>query len=445
MEKIVVVGGGIAGTTAAITAKKKASEVPVSLITEEKYAAYSRCGLTYLISGEVRRWESLLRYNGVLNQTKIDLKLLTCVKKIDIPNKRVILSKPNEYYKTLEYTKLILATGATAIKPAIAGINLKNVFEMRNLDDALQIKEIVRNKKKAVVAGGGLVCVETAEALMRVGVKVTIVSPQKEILDMVFDEKIGKLVRRKLKEHKVEIIDASKVERIYGTSKVEAVKVDGRILSCDMLIMALGVRPNSSLALEAGIPTGKYDGIVVNDRMETKIRDIYAAGDCAETYNFITNEYMPVQLATVAYREGEVAGENSVGGDKKLRKVITNSCIKIFGLELAAIGITLKEADRTGIKTYDVFIESNNKIDYFPRKKSIWTHLIFDKRTDRLIGAQLAGEKASVWGNFAALAILEGLKVDDLADFINSYSPSVENFWAGIVAAARKIRELNRA
>ncbi|MEM3403552.1 MAG: FAD-dependent oxidoreductase [Nitrososphaeria archaeon] len=444
MEKIVVVGGGIAGTIAAMTAKKESSKTPVSLITEERYAAYSRCGLPYLISGEVKRWEHLLIYNEetLRNQTMIDLKLSTYVKKIDTSNRRIIISELNEYSKTLEYTKLIIATGATAIKPSIVGINLKNVFEIRNLNDSLKIKEAAQSKGKAIIVGGGLVCLETAEALRRTGVKVTIVSQEKEILSMVFDEEIGKLVRRRLEEHKVEVIEASKLEYIYGTRKVEAVKVNGRILPCSILVMALGVKPNSSLALEAGIPTGKYGGIIVNDKMETKIQDIYAAGDCTEIYNFITNEYMPIQLATIAHREGEIAGGNSVGGNKGIGKVVSNSCTKIFGLELATVGITLKEADRMGIKAYDIFIKSSNKIDYFPRKKSVWTYLIFDSKTNRLIGAQLAGERASTWGNFAALAILQGLNVDDLANFSNSYSPSVENFWAGLVVAAKKVREL---
>jgi len=310
---------------------------------------------------------------------------------------------------------------------------------MRRLNDALKVKEIAEKGKKIVIAGGGLVSVETAEALTKKGVRVTMVFLEDEVLSMVFDEDIGKMVRKKLEGNGTEIISSSKIEQFYGIRRIEAVKADGQILPCDYLILATGVKPNTQLAKDAGIPVGKYEGIIVNDKMETRIEGIYAAGDCVETRNFITGENVPIQLATTAYREGEVAGENAAGGNRRIPKMISNVCAKVFGLEVASIGLTVQDARRNGIEVYQSFVENIDKVEYFPGGKKTCTSLLFNEQNGKLIGAQFAGERAATWGNFAALAIIKGLNAEELANFDISYSPSVENFWTGITTAARKL------
>jgi len=441
VEKIIVVGGGVAGINAAIAARKENENIKITVIDQEEYPQYSRCGLPYLISEEIGDWKKFVKYDTKILRDifKLDPNLSTSVKKIDLPKRRILVVDSIGNERILEYAKLILATGAIPIKPAVKGINLTNIFEMRTLNDALKVKEIAKKGKKIIIAGGGLVSVETAEALTKKGVKVIMVFLEDEILSMVFDGDIGQMVRKKLEEHGVEIISSSKIEQFYGMKRIEAVKADGQILPCDYLILATGVKPNTQLVKDAGIPIGKYGGIIVNDQMETRIEDIYAAGDCVEIRNFITGENVPIQLATTAYREGEIAGENAAGGNRRMPKIINNVCAKVFDLELASVGLTIQDTRRNGIEVYQSFVENIDKVEYFPEGKKTWTSLLFNKKNSNLIGAQFAGERAATWGNFAALAIIEGLNAEELANFNTSYSPSVENFWTGITTAARKL------
>ncbi|MGQ9781723.1 MAG: FAD-dependent oxidoreductase [Nitrososphaeria archaeon] len=446
MEKIVIIGGGIAGTTAAISARKNNGNAQIQLIDQEKYVQYSRCGLPYLISEEVKEWNELIQQDEdvLKNKFRIQLRLSTLVKKVDVSNNRLIVADPRGSEMILDYTRLIFATGSIPIRPMVKGINLENIFEMRRIEDALNIIDSVKRKRKAVIIGGGLVSVETAEAITKAGGEVTMIFCEDELLSLIFDEYIGRMIRNKLEEKGVEVLPSSRIEQFYGINKVEAVKADGRIFPCDFVILATGVKPNTDLAREAGIPLGKYEGIIVDKRMETKVDKVYAAGDCVEINNFITNESIPIQLATTAYREGEVAGENASGGNRRIQNMISNVCAKIFDVELASVGITYRDAIKNRIDVSRSIVETEDKIEYFPTKKKLWTSLLFDAKDNRLIGAQFAGEKAATWGNFAALAILKEMNIDELADFNTSYSPVVENFWTGITTAARKLRSQQR-
>jgi len=441
VEKIIVIGGGVAGINAAIAARKESENIKITVIDQEEYPQYSRCGLPYLISEEIGDWKKLIKYdaNFLRDKFKLDINLSTSVKKIDLQKRRIFTVDSIGKERILEYTKLIIATGAIPIKPAIRGMNLSNIFEMRTLNDALKVKEIAKKGRKIIIAGGGLVSVETAEALTKKGVKVTMVFLEDEVLSMVFDRDIGQIVRKKMEEHGVEIISSSKIEEFYGMKRIEAVKADGQILPCDYLILATGVKPNTQFLNGTGIPIGKYDGIIVNDKMETRIEGVYAAGDCVEIRNFITGENVPIQLATTAYRQGEIAGGNAAGGNRRMPKTINNVCAKVFGLEVASVGLSVHDTRRNGIEAYQSFVENIDKVEYFPGGKRTWTSLLFNKQNSNLIGAQFAGGSAATWGNFAALAIIERLSVEELANFETSYSPSVENFWVGITTATRKL------
>jgi NADH oxidase (H2O2-forming) len=442
VEKIIIIGGGIAGTAAAISARRTNGNVQIQVIDHERYMQYSRCGLPYLVSGEVKEWTELIQQDEDLLRKRlgIELYLSTSVKKVDTSNNRLIAVDLTGKERMLDYSKLVFATGAIPIRPTVKGINLENIFEMRKIDDALKLMDLVKRRKRAVVVGGGLVSVETAEAITKKGGKVTIIFEEDEILSLIFDDYIGRMIRNKLEENGIEVVSSSKIEQFYGINRVEAVKADGAIFPCDFVILATGVKPNTELAREARIRLGKHDGIIVNKRMKTEADNIYAAGDCVEINDFITNQSIPFQLATTAYREGEVAGENVSGGNRSIQDMVSNVCVKIFDIELASVGITCRDAVKNRIDVLQSNVETEDKIRYFPTKKKLWTSLLFNKKDNRLIGAQFAGEKAAVWGDFAALAVLKMMDIDELADFNTSYSPAVENFWTGITTAARRLR-----
>lgn len=442
MERIIVIGGGLAGVSSALSARKQNQENEIVLIEKEKYAGYSRGNLPYIISDNIRNYDYIGPTIDFFNKNKIHAFLSSSVKKIDLNNKKITFTDPEKHDRVINFTKVIIATGTTSIKLNVRGHDLENIFELRTIEDTIRIKENATRNKKVVIVGGGLVAIETAEALFKRGCKITIVLPETEILYKTFDENIGKIFREKIEKKGIEIITKTTIKAFYGKGKVEAIETEKGVISCNFAILALGVKPNTILAKEAGIPLGKYDGIIVDERMQTKRTNVYAAGDCVEYTNFITNDKMPIQIATLALQGGEVAGRNAAGGDEKMGKVISNLCAKIFGSEIASIGITLKEAKNLRKKVLSANIILNkNEIHTFSKMKT-YINLIFDSENRKLIGAQMIGRRAATWGNFLALAIIKEVKIEEITYFCNSYSPFIEEPIAAVVAAAKRIREL---
>lgn len=216
---------------------------------------------------------------------------------------------------------------------------------------------------------------------------------------------------------------------------VEAIETEKGIISCDYSILALGVKPNTVLARETGIPLGKYEGIIVNEKMETERENVYAAGDCVEYINFITKEKTLIQTATLAIQSGEIAGKNAAGGNEKIGRVFSNICSKIFGFEIASVGITWREAKDLKKKILSTSITQHLMYS----NANFYINLIFDSENKILIGAQMIGKRAATWGNFLALAIIKEVKIDEIAYFCNSYSPFLEEPITAIVRAAKTI------
>jgi len=438
MERVVVVGGGIAGVTAALSARDQNKKIEILLIEKEKYAGYSRGELPYIIS---EKYDRVTSRTEVLKQNEVRTYLSSFVKKIDVPNKKITFLASDMHERILDFTKLVIATGAIPVKLNVRGCNLNNIYELRTIDDAIKIKGNIVKKSKVVIVGGGLVAIETAEALLKRGCKIVMVFPEKEILYKVFDENFGKMLREKMEKKGIEIIPSNQVKAFYGKGKVEATEVDEGIIPCDFAILTLGVVPNTVLAREAGILLGKYNGIIVDERMKASAEDVYSAGDCVEHVDFVTKKRTPIQVAALAYQGGEVAGRNAAGGSEKIEKTISNICAKIFGYEIASVGITFRETKnfrKEVLSSYTV-LGGNG---YYRSREKTHVNLIFDGESRRLIGAQVIGRRAATWGNFLALAVIKEVNVEEMAYFCNSYSPSVEEVVAAVIVAAKRAREL---
>ncbi|MCX8188354.1 MAG: FAD-dependent oxidoreductase [Nitrososphaeria archaeon] len=433
MERIIIVGGGIAGVSSALNARKQNQENEIILIEKEKHAGYLRGNLPYIISDNIRNYYDMVPTVDYLIKNRINVHLSSFVKKIDLNNKKIIFLGPEKHERVLNFTKIIIATGTMPIKLNVKGRELNNIFELKTIEDAIRIKENIMKNRKVVIIGGGLVALETSEVLLKKGCKVVIVSPEKEVLYKIFDENFGQIIREKIEKSEIEVITENKVKEFYGKGKVEAIETEKGIIPCDYLILALGVKPNTDLAKEAGIPLGKYEGIIVNEEMKTKKEDVYAAGDCVEYTNFITNEKTLIQTTTLALQGGEIAGKNAAGGNEKIGKIISNICAKIFGSEIASIGITCREAKN--------FKKEILVIDTVFNKDEAYIKLIFDRENKKLIGAQLICKRAATWGNFLALAIIKEVKIDEIAYFCNSYSPFLGEPIAPIVMVAKKIMD----
>lgn len=439
VKRIIIVGGGIAGVSSALGARKQNQESEIILIEKEKYAGYLRGKLPYIISGNIRDYNVIPAIDYFI-KNRINVFLSSFVKKIDLNNKKITFIDSEKHEKILNFTKIIIATGTLPVKLNVRGCELKNIFELRTLEDAIKIKESIMKKRKVVIVGSGLVALETAEVLFKRGCKIVIVSPEKEVLYKILDENFGQILREKIEKSGIEIITKNRVKAFHGKGKVEAIETEKGIIPCDYSLLALGVKPNTGLARETGIPLGKYEGIIVNDRMETEKEDAYAAGDCVEYTNFITDERIPIQTATLAFQGGEIAGKNAAGGDEKMGRVISNICAKVFGSEIASVGITCREAKNFKKRILSInTIFNKNEQPIYTKVKS-YINLIFDSENKRLIGAQMIGKRAGAWGNFLALSIIKEVKIDEIAYFCNSYSPFLEeSVVAEIVATAKKL------
>ncbi|MBC7090415.1 MAG: FAD-dependent oxidoreductase [Nitrososphaeria archaeon] len=440
MERIIVIGGGIAGVSAALGARKQNEKIEIIIIEKEKYIGYLRGKLPYIISGKIN-YDKVIPRIDFLKEKRIQVFLSSIVNKIDLNDKKITFMNSEKHERTIDFSKIIFATGSIPLSLNVRGRNLDRIYELRTIEDAIKInKEVMRNMK-VVIVGGGLVAVKTAESLLKRGCKIVMIFPEPEILYRVFDDNIGKVFREKMEKRGVEVIHKNSVKAFYGTKSVEATDTEKGVIPCDMVILALGSKPNTVLARRAGIPLGQHDGIIVDERMETVERGVYAAGDCAEYTNFITKEKEPIHLAALAFQSGEVAGINAAGGSERMGKIIENISAKIFGTEILSVGITLRETKNFRIKVLSSYLVLE-KNDCYKSKLKTYINLIFDSESRKLIGAQMIGKGAMAWSNFLTLSIIKEVSVKEMAYFCYSYSPKVNEIMAEVIAAAKRAKDL---
>ena len=439
-HEVVIIGGGGGGLTAALAAKKTSYDTNVTLITKDPLS-YSPCALPFVISGEIdsferisKRIEDICRNSGI-----------TCVidEALGIDTKKkAVKTRKSEF----RYTSLIIATGGTPLIPPVKGTHLKNVYTLYRLEDAEKIMDAAKNAKSAVVVGGGAIGLEAAAALIESGLKVTLIEGLEYVLSKALDADYSQAVENKLAENGIELIKGINVEEITGASRVESVKVAGKEIQADMVIMVTGLRPNVKIAESAGIETLK--GCIKTDEyMESGVKGVFAAGDCAITKSLITGKPAPGLLGTIAIRQGTVAGMNSVGEREVFENVLGAMILRIFDIEVGRTGITEKEAKSEGMETVTGKIKSTTTAEYYPKGKGIEVKLIFNAADKRIVGAQAIGG-GGVAGkiNLLTLAIAKNMTVDDLIRMEYCYTPPLAPSHNPIVLAAenayRKMKRL---
>jgi len=403
-RKIIVIGGVAAGTKAAAKAKREDPNSEVIIFTKEEYISYSGCGLPYFIGKVVQSKDHLILRTPQEFKHSLGIDVYTKHEVIDVDkqNKKVIvkdLSTNNikEYF----YDKLIIATGASPVKPNIEGINLKRVFTLRSVGDALKIREILDNDppKNPVIVGGGFIGLELAENLKERGFDVKIIEVADQILPG-YDFEIAKLVEKYLIEEKgVKVFTSKKIVKILGNEEQEVSKVlldSGEEIETDLLIWSAGIRPNVELAKKIGIEIGSTGAIRVDKYMRTNIEDIYSAGDCCETTNLVCNKPTWVPLGSTANKMGRVAGNNVVYDNEEnfesFEGVLGTNILKLFSLTIAKTGLSERQAREEGFEVESVIVPSDDKAHYYPTSKMVILKLIADKKTGRILGAQGIGE-----------------------------------------------------
>jgi len=361
---------------------------------------------------------------------------------IDRKNKTVAIRNEGGEVQELEYDKLVLATGANSFIPPIPGIDLENIYNLKDIHDADAIKEKLAKHQalNAVIVGGGLIGVEVAEAFHEMGCRITIVETLPNILPMM-DPEMSALVEGHFEGHGVRIKTGTKVTEFVGNGKVEKVVTDQGEIPADMVIMAVGVRPATKLAVEAGIEIGPTRAIAVNDRMQTSDPNIFAAGDCAEKTNIITGKPCYVPLGSTANKEGRVAANSICDVADSFPGVLGSAICKIFDFSVGRTGLGEQEARDAGYDVVTCQAPAPDKPHFIPSAKLLFLKLIADRKTRKLLGAQATGMGvADRRIDIAATAITAGMTVDQLAHLDLSYAPPFSPAMDNILAAANILR-----
>ncbi|MDZ7673289.1 MAG: FAD-dependent oxidoreductase [Halanaerobiales bacterium] len=372
--KIAVIGGVAAGTSAAAKARRTNKDAEIVIFEKDKDISYAACGLPYYISGVTPKREKVIinTPEEFAKEYDVDVKVEHEVTNLDIEKKELTFKNlKNDKEDKYNYDKLIITTGAKALVPPIPGIDLENIYPLRSVRDADRIKEKVKGKKKVTIIGAGLIGLEMAESFSELKKEVTVVELQDKILPP-FSEDITKYVDNHLREQGVKLVLGDGVSKFLGDGSVsEVVTSSGKKIESDFVLLSLGIRPEVTLAKEAGIKIGGTGAIEVNEKMETNVDGVYAAGDCAETVNLLTDEKTWIPMGSTANKQGRVAGENAGGGNNHHFGVFQTAITKIFDYTVAKTGLDENEAKDAGFEPVVVEITGSNHASYFPNFKKM--------------------------------------------------------------------------
>ncbi len=446
---VVVIGGGACGLKAACRAKRRNEDLNVTVVDSSPYPSLGRCGLPYYVGGIVHSVEDLRKtLAGVVRdeeyfKTVKGIDVLSNTKATEIDRKRRTVRIVRDGSEDeLNYDYLVIATGSRPVNLNVPNSDAEGVLTLHNPEDAEKILEMWDEGvlEKAVIVGGGLIGMEMVEALSNLDVKVTVVEIMDHILPMLLDREMSMLVESYLREKGVEIMTNSTVSEIVTKNgRVCGVKVNGKEVECDLVLVAIGVKPNVDLALECGLEVGKF-GIKVDERLKTSDERIFAGGDCVENVCLITGKPIYTPMGSVANRHGRVIGDNLTGGDSIFPGVLGTTIFKIFDLNVSRTGLTEKRARELGYDVVTCLVSGPDRAHYYPHQKPIRIKLIADK-SGRILGAQIVGfgvvdKRIDV----IASAIQMKANVKDLANFDLAYAPPYSSAMDTLTHSANTIR-----
>ena len=427
--KVLIVGGVAGGASAAARLRRLDENAEIILFEKGPYISFANCGLPYYLSRTIPEEGDLLLQTpeSFYARFHVDVRVNHEVLSINRKEKKVTV-KDVKTFKTYEedYDKLILSPGASAVKPSsISGLDTEGVFTLRSVPDVALIDKwlMERNVRHAVVAGGGYIGVETAENLVERGVDVTLVEFAPHIINTV-DGEMAVMAEQELRKHHICLklgCAIQAVSRVNG--KLQIATTDGPIES-DMLLMSIGVAPNSALARDAGLALGVKDCIAVNDKMQTSDPDIYAVGDAVEITELVTGTKQNIALAGPANRQGRIAADQIYGIDSRYKNTQGSAIMKVFDIAVASTGISEKTAKQMGLDYDKVYLHSGSHAGYYPGGKPLSVKILFEKNTDRLLGGQFVGaDGADKRCDVLATAIRCNMKATDLLNLELCYAP----------------------
>lgn len=443
--RVVIIGGGAAGPK--ITAKllrTKEFDCSIDLYTEEDMISYSACGLPYYVEGLIESSEKLIvRKPEQFEQQGAHIHLQKkCIKILPQEHRVIVQDVKTQQTEEIEYDKLAITTGARPIIPSVKNIQLENIFTVRKVQDGINIRNKMRasESKKAVIVGGGYIGIEMLEAFFLNGFEIYLIEKGSHILP-IFDAEISDMIKDeivRISNGKVHIITDDAVAAFEGENKVERVVTEkGLFIDTDIVIVCVGVAPNTEIAADAGIQLGVSNAIRVNNRMQTSEKDIYAAGDCTEKFNLIAKNYCWIPLGSTANKEGRCAAINLSGQYDSFPGVLGSAVTRYDGLTLSLTGLTETEAKKYGFDVIASTMTKKDRAGYMPSAENITIKLVVDKRSKKILGAQAIGcGDADKRVNTVASAIQADQTVDQFLHLDMTYAPPFSTAVDPLLSAA---------
>ncbi|MFC4319973.1 FAD-dependent oxidoreductase [Litchfieldia salsa] len=441
--KLVIIGGDAAGMSAAMQIVRNSTNHEITVLEKGGIYSYGQCGLPYVISGKIESTDRLIARTQEEFRDKygIDARIFHEVNSIN-PKTKTVSGIDHNTGMTfdLAYDRLLIATGVSPVVPDWEGVSLEGVFTLKTIPDARKMIEYInRDVQNVTVIGGGYIGLEMAESFADLGKKVTLIE-RNEQLAKIFDKDMADFIHEEAEKNKVVLKLEESVEAFYGNERVQSVKTNKGEYQSDLVLIAVGVKTNTSFLDGTGIVTGINGAIRVNAFMETNVDDIYAAGDCATQFHRIKEKEDHIPLGTHANKQGQIAGLNMIDISKSFKGVVGSSIIKFFSLTLGRTGISESEASLLNIPVKSATIKATDIAGYYPDRKQMTIKLTYHSESRKLLGAQVIGENGvDKRIDVLATALFHSMKIEELLDLDLSYAPPYNGVWDPIQQAARRV------
>jgi NADPH-dependent 2,4-dienoyl-CoA reductase/sulfur reductase-like enzyme len=437
-ERLLVIGGDAGGMAAAAVARRRRPDLEIVALEKGRWTSYSACGIPYVVGGDVRSLDQLVARSpqDFRDKLRIDVRTGHEAVAIDLDARSVQVQSNSRTYR-LGFDLLQLGTGARPLRPPIPGIDGKHVHGVQTLDDAALLLDDVRSGRieNVVVIGGGYIGLELAEAFIKRGSRVTVVERGQEVMGRTLDPDMGAVVNAAMRRQGITVYTG---EQVVGIEP-DVVTTDQRTLPANVVVLGLGVEPNSGLAADAGIVTGVAGAIVVDRRQRTSADGVWAAGDCCQSQFLVTGQPVYVALGTATNKQARVAGINISGGYATFPGVIGTAITRLCSLEIGRTGVTEREATDAGFGYVVSKIESTTRAGYFPDSRPITVKMLVERHTGRVLGTQVAGfEGTAKRIDVMATAITARMTAEDVVYLDLSYAPPFSPLWDPVQEAARR-------
>ncbi|CAN5695855.1 FAD-dependent oxidoreductase [soil metagenome] len=443
--RLVVIGGDAAGMSAASQAKRLGGDdLEVVAFERGRHSSYSACGIPYWVSGDVDDVEDLVARTPEQHRANgIDLRMRTEVEGIDLNAGEVSArSLEDGASERVAFDELVIATGAVPVRPPLEGVDSAGIFGVQTLDDGELLLDALRSRgpRRAVVVGAGYIGVEMAEAMVQRGLEVTMVDQADEPMTTL-DTDMGKYVREAMEGMGIGVRTATPV-KAFETSNgwVSGVVTEEEKLPADIVVLGLGVRPNTELAKDAGLPLGRYRGLLTDLRMRVSgCENVWSGGDCVESRDLVSEEFLHVPLGTHANKQGRVIGTNIGGGYATFPGIVRTAVSKVCDLEIARTGLREADATRIGFRYVAVTVDSTSRAGYFPGAAPLRIKMLAEHRSGRLLGVQIVGGAGSAKRiDTCAVALWNQMTVEEMTALDLAYAPPFSPVWDPVLIAARK-------